>query len=73
MLIITISVATDVVEIDLLNPEPGIEMETTSNQVSLTADGRLAWNGRAISDPQLAALLAQSKSMPVIPELRSEP
>ena len=64
--------ATDAVEIDLPISASDVVIATTANRVNSTADGRLAWNGTTIGDPQLAALLARSKSMPIMPELGFE-
>ena len=64
--------ATDAVEIDLPASASDVAVATTANRVNLAADGRLAWNGTAIGAPQLVALLARSKSLPITPELGFE-
>ena len=73
MLVITIPVATHSIEVDL--PAIGVSLvpDPVSNRVRLDDDGKLAWNGMAIDDGQLAVLIARTKAMPVIPELQFEP
>jgi len=77
MFIITIPVATHSVDIDLpvANPpdSPPPDIDPIKNKVVLTQDNRILWNGEAISDGQLLALLKESLKFAVEPELQFEP
>ena len=73
MLVITIPVATHSLEVEVPQGPTELQPRAVSNDLTLTADGALAWNGRSISDGQLVTLLERAKAMPVIPELRFEP
>ncbi len=77
MFIITIPVATHSVDIDLPisnpNDPPPPTIDPVKNKVVLTADNKILWNGEPISDGQLLALLKESKTFAVEPELQFEP
>jgi biopolymer transport protein ExbD len=76
MFIITIPVATHSVDIDLPAPQPTPDVpppETVKNKVSLTADGKILWNGSAITGGQLVSLLRETLTYPVEPELQFQP
>ena len=75
MFIITIPVATHSVDIDLPTPSPptDIIVEPVKNKLVLTASNQILWNGNAISQANLVALLQQSKDMQPEPELQFEP
>jgi len=76
MFIITIPVATHSVDIDLpvapSNP-PDVPLDTVKNKVVLTVDNKILWNGAAITDGELLALLRQTLTFPVEPELQFQP
>ena len=73
MLVITIPVATHSLDADLPEIGSAVEPNPVSNRLRLDANGGLSWNGTAISDAELAALLDRTSRMPVIPELQFEP
>jgi len=71
MFILAVPVATHKVPLDLPTgaapPDPG--PPPIVHRLSLDAAGRLDWNGRAVSDRQAQALLAQLARDPSDPEL----
>jgi biopolymer transport protein ExbD len=74
MLIVTIPVATDVVPVDLPSPLPvDFHVDAVRNTVAITPDNRVLWNGATVSERELAALLGQTRRLPVEPQLRFEP
>ena len=76
MIIISIPAATHSVEIDLPAPCRGCPLPPLGkdhNKLLIDAQDRLLWNGHPIGTAQLAALLEQSRAMPVEPELQFEP
>ncbi|MCX7863455.1 MAG: biopolymer transporter ExbD, partial [Novosphingobium sp.] len=77
MFIITIPVATHSVDIDLpvpdQNPPPKDKVDPVKNKVGLTRQAEILWNGEVVTDGQLLALLKQSLTLPVEPELQFEP
>lgn len=76
MFIITIPVATHSVDIDLPsgeNPPNDVIIDTVKNQVVLTKDNAVMWNGEAVNTGQLVTLLKGTRAMEVEPELQFEP
>ena len=75
MFIITIPVATHSVDIDLPTPSttPPVEVDPVKNKLVLTQQDQILWNGNAISENDLVALLQQSKAINPEPELQYEP
>jgi len=74
MFVITIPLATHSVEIDL--PRDCVDCpsaDTVKNRIVIDSRDRLLWNGSSVSDAQLGALLAETRHMPVEPELQFEP
>ena len=75
MFVITIPAATHSTEVDLPSercigcPIP----DALKNRVVIDADDTVRWNGDAVDHGQLAALLRQTLTMPVEPELQFEP
>ena len=74
MFVITIPAATHSVDVDL----PGDECfdcrtDATKNRVVIDTDDTVRWNGEPVSQGQLAALLQQTRALPVEPELQFEP
>jgi biopolymer transport protein ExbD len=72
MMIITIPVATNSVEVNLpsdgvVGPDPSI------NTIVITQGGRVLWNGEGISEAELPAVLAQTALLEPEPQLRFEP
>jgi biopolymer transport protein ExbD len=76
MFIITIPMATHSVDVDLpadTPPPPKDAVKPDKNKVSLTRDAKIMWNDEEITDGQLVALLRQSLTLPIEPELQFEP
>lgn len=76
MFIITIPLATHSVDVELprsCQPACPPVPDSVSNKVIVDTAGRVLWNGAAVSQAQLAALLAETGEMPVEPELQFEP
>lgn len=76
MFIITIPIATHSVDIDLPqsnNPPPPDMVKPVKNKLTLTRDAKIMWNDQEITDGQLVALLKESLTLPVEPELQFEP
>lgn len=76
MLVMTIPAATHTLEVGLPAPCrdcPLPPLSDVRNKLVVDAQDRLLWNGNPVAPGQLAALLAQSRRMPVEPELQYEP
>ena len=72
MLIITVPISTHSLDVDL--PTIGEDgPDLTKNSLVLRNDGRLEWNGRPVSDAQLAGQLLLVSRMSPEPEVRFEP
>ena len=74
MFVVTIPIATHSVEVDLGGD--GIEIPAPNalvNKLTVTQQDALLWNGEAVSEAQLAALLRVTTEMPLEPELQYEP
>jgi len=72
MFIITVPSQTDQVEV-ALPQKGGVIVERLRNDLGLSADGKLSWNGQAISDGQLAGALADVAASPTPPEVHFRP
>lgn len=76
MFIITIPVATHSVDIDLPQgapPPSDVQIDPVKNKLILTATDGILWNALPIDQGQLVTLLAETRGMPVEPELQFEP
>lgn len=74
MFIITVPVQTHEVEMALPNGKRDVvEVNPIKNELGLSANGRLSWNGAAIDDRQLAGALAQVVSFEKQPEVHFRP
>lgn len=74
MLIITIPVATHSVEIDLPRDcRDCPSLGSVKNKIVIDPADRVLWNGAPVARNQLAALLQQTRDLPVEPELQFEP
>ena len=72
MFIITVPSQSHQVEVAL--PQKGeVIVERLRNDLGLSAEGTLSWNGQAISDGQLAGALAEVAASPVPPEVHFRP
>src|SRR5690606_7737943 len=72
MMIITIPLATNAVEVDLPNGD-GPVIDASLNTVVITRDGRILWNVQGISESELPGQLAQTALLNPEPQLRFEP
>lgn len=74
MFVITIPVATHSVDVDLpANDCSNCPLSDVANKISITPSDAVLWNGAPVSETQLAGLLAQTRTLPVEPELQFEP
>jgi biopolymer transport protein ExbD len=73
MFIITVPSQTHRISVNLPPPGPTIAVRPLSNDLRLAADGRLSWNGQAMSDEQLSGVLAGIAALPVPPEVHFRP
>ena len=74
MLIITIPMTPDTLQVDLPQRKPGHgPIDPVRNKIVVTPGDRVLWNGSAVTGPQLWANLTATRAMPVEPELQYEP
>jgi biopolymer transport protein ExbD len=73
MFIITVPMQTHEVEVALPRPGDGIVVDRVRNDLGMSANGTLSWNGQAITDSQLAGALAEVAASPVAPEVHFRP
>jgi biopolymer transport protein ExbD len=75
MFIITIPVATHSTEFEVGGSEvvDSHLVDPVVNKLEVTAADAILWNGRAVSEGQLASLLHQSTLLPTEPELQYQP
>ena len=71
MLIITVPISTHSLDVDL--PTGGHGPDLSKNSLILRAGGGLEWNGRPVTDAQLAGQLMLVRRMNPEPEVRFEP
>ena len=74
MLIITIPMTPDTLQVDLPQRKPDHgPIDRVRNKIVVTPGDRVLWNGSAVTGPQLWANLTATRAMPVEPELQYEP
>jgi biopolymer transport protein ExbD len=75
VLIMAVPLATDSLEIELPPPGPvdAPQPDPVRNLLAIETDGDLLWNGRAIDERELAALLAQARAMDPEPQVQFRP
>lgn len=74
MFVITIPAATHSVDIDVGTSECfDCPLDTVKNRVVIDTDNTVRWNGKAVTQGQLASLLKQTRALPIEPELQFEP
>jgi len=75
MFIITIPIQTHAVKLDLpVNTnQPPPPIKPVSNDVVVTADNQILWNGNPVTQPQLRQYLDMTQQMNPIPELHLQP
>ena len=72
MFVLTVPAATHSLDVPL--PQQGAgTVDATKNKVVVTAEGAILWNGDAVSQGRLRALLQETQAMAVEPELQFEP
>jgi biopolymer transport protein ExbD len=72
MFIITVPSQTHQAEM-ALPQQGGVVVERLKNELRMSADGMLRWNGQPISDTQLAGALAEVAESPAPPEVHFRP
>lgn len=72
LFIVTMPIATHSVDIDIGGglPAEQLPVDPVINRVEVTAGDQIVWNGEAIDDAQLRALLQTTRRLPVEPELQ---
>ena len=73
MFIISVPMQTDKVPVYLPKPGTTIAIQKLRNNLGLSPSGVLSWNGRPISDAQLAGALADIAASPEPPEVHFKP
>ncbi len=75
VLVMAVPLANDSLDIALPGPPPDTTVvpDPVRNLLTIGTDGDLAWNGQAVSDPELAALLAQVRAMTPEPQVQFRP
>ena len=73
MFIVTVPMQTHQVEVALPRPGKVIPIERLKNDLRLSAEGAISWNGQAISDAQLAGALDAIAADPEPPEVHFRP
>lgn len=77
MFVITIPAATHSLPVDLPSCEgaacPDVPLDPVRNRLTLDRGDRLLWNGTAVDRAELGAILAQTRRLPVEPELQFAP
>lgn len=75
MFIITVPMQTHEVEVALpkTTPPPPEWIQPLRNDLTMSAGGNLSWNNRAVTDGQLAGLLAAVAASPKPPEVHFRP
>ena len=73
MLIITIPIQTHAVKLDLPTCSGCPTPRATSNEIAVTRDGAILWNGAAMPQPSIRYELAATQRMRPLPELHLRP
>lgn len=73
MFIITIPPQSHAVKVDLPGPPPNVVIDRLKNQLVVTRQGAVLWNGQAVSDAELSALLVATTRLSDPPELHLQP
>ena len=73
MIIVTIPLSTHSLEVDLPGGEAVEQPHPVRNLLVIDGNGQLAWNGRNVSDVELAGLLAQVRAMNPEPQVQLRP
>ena len=73
MFIITVPMQSHEVPMTLPTKPAAVEVNPVRNDLEMTSNGQLSWNGKAISDGQLAAALGEVASSATPPEVHFRP
>ena len=73
MFIITVPMQSHQIEQQLPQPGPAPQIERIKNELGMSAAGQLRWNGKAISDRELAIALGAISGMDEQPEVHFRP
>ena len=73
MFIITVPMQSHQIEQQLPRPGPPLKIERIKNELAMSANGQLSWNGNDISDRDLVGALAAIARMDEQPEVHFRP
>jgi biopolymer transport protein ExbD len=73
MFIVTVPMQTHQVEVALPRPGKTIPIDRLKNDLRMSAEGAISWNGQAISDAQLTGALEAIVADPEPPEVHFRP
>jgi biopolymer transport protein ExbD len=73
MFILTLPMQTHAVKVDLPVTPPQKTIDRVKNEVAITANGAILWNGAPVSKPELRGLLISSQALQPTPELHLRP
>lgn len=73
MFIVTVPMQTHQVEVALPGPGEVIPIDRLKNDLRMSAEGAISWNGQAISDAELTGALAAIAADPESPEVHFRP
>ena len=73
MFIITVPMQSHEIEQQLPRPGLSLKIERTKNELAMSANGQLSWNGNSISDRDLAGALGAIAKMDEQPEVHFRP
>ena len=73
MFIVTVPMQTHQVEVALPRPGKMIPIDRLKNDLRMSAEGAISWNGQAISDAQLTGALEAIAADPEPPEVHFRP
>lgn len=73
MLILTLPPTTNVLEYPLPQASPGQRVDRVRNLVAVTAGNAILWNGRPVTEAELAAVLQEAAALKPEPELELAP
>jgi biopolymer transport protein ExbD len=73
VMVMAVPLAANSLEVELPGPPSHLQPEAVRNVLVVETDGDLTWNGGAISERELAGLLAQVRAMKPEPEVQFRP
>jgi biopolymer transport protein ExbD len=73
MLVLTLPMGTNTLEVNLPGSNPPVEPNPISNRLVVTERNAILWNGQPVSREELDGLLGEVRAMRPEPQLRFEP